>query len=131
MADLVGARYFGRETVLAFALDVLDLVIFVSIGRSAHRHGITVSGMASTLWPFAIGLSTSWVVVELLRVRPTSLRAALIVVLSTVTVGMVLRVIAGQGTAVAFILVALVFLGATMTGWRLAYNEVKRRHSRH
>ena len=32
---------------------------------------------------------------------------------------MVLRVIAGQGTAFAFIVVALVFLGLFMLGWRL------------
>ena len=38
---------------------------------------------------------------------------------STVVVGMSLRVIAGQGTAVAFVGVALGFLGAIMLGWRL------------
>ena len=32
---------------------------------------------------------------------------------------MILRVVAGQGTALAFILVAFGFLGATMVGWRL------------
>ena len=33
---------------------------------------------------------------------------------------MVLRVVAGQGTAVAFIVVALAFLGLFLLGWRLA-----------
>jgi hypothetical protein len=37
----------------------------------------------------------------------------------TVVVGMILRVMSGQGTAVAFIVVALGFLGATMVGWRI------------
>ena len=32
---------------------------------------------------------------------------------------MLLRVVSGQGTAVAFIAVALIFLGVTMLGWRL------------
>ncbi len=32
---------------------------------------------------------------------------------------MVLRVVAGQGTAVAFIAVALAFLGLFLLGWRL------------
>jgi FtsH-binding integral membrane protein len=35
-----------------------------------------------------------------------------------VTVGMVFRVIAGQGTAVAFVIVALAFLGLALLGWR-------------
>jgi FtsH-binding integral membrane protein len=38
--------------------------------------------------------------------------------LGTVALGMVLRVVAGQGTAVAFIVVALVFLGLFLLGWR-------------
>jgi hypothetical protein len=33
---------------------------------------------------------------------------------------MVLRVVSGQGTALAFILVALAFLGLFLLGWRLA-----------
>ena len=39
---------------------------------------------------------------------------------------MVLRVIAGQGTAFAFILVALAFLGLFLLGWRLAARLVTR-----
>jgi hypothetical protein len=36
-----------------------------------------------------------------------------------VAVGMLLRVVAGQGTAVSFIIVALCFLGLFLLGWRL------------
>nr|WP_279472852.1 DUF3054 family protein [Actinomadura darangshiensis] len=32
--------------------------------------------------------------------------------------GMVLRVVSGQGTAFAFVVVASVFLGLTLLGWR-------------
>jgi hypothetical protein len=39
--------------------------------------------------------------------------------LGTVAVGMVLRVVSGQGTAFAFVLVALGFLGLFLLGWRL------------
>jgi len=41
---------------------------------------------------------------------------------------MILRVIAGQGTAFAFILVALGFLGALLLGLRLLYGALTRRH---
>jgi hypothetical protein len=47
----------------------------------------------------------------------------------TVTIGMVLRVLAGQGTAVAFILVALCFLGAGMLGWRVLLSRFRRQRS--
>jgi hypothetical protein len=33
---------------------------------------------------------------------------------------MILRVVSGQGTAAAFIVVALAFLGLFLLGWRLA-----------
>jgi hypothetical protein len=36
-----------------------------------------------------------------------------------VALGMLLRVVGGQGTAVAFIIVALAFLGLFLLGWRL------------
>jgi hypothetical protein len=39
--------------------------------------------------------------------------------LGTVALGMLLRVVSGQGTAPAFIGVALVFLGLFLLGWRL------------
>ena len=39
--------------------------------------------------------------------------------LGAVALGMVLRVVSGQGTAFAFILVALAFLGLFLLGWRL------------
>ena len=56
------------------------------------------------------------------RVRAAGIAAWL----GAVAVGMVLRVIAGQGTAIAFIVVALVFLGLFMLGWRLAARLVTR-----
>lgn len=50
-----------------------------------------------------------------------------LVCVSTVALGMALRVVSGQGTAVAFVLVALGFLGAVMLGWRLLGAYVQRR----
>ena len=40
--------------------------------------------------------------------------------------GMVLRVVAGQGTAVAFVGVALAFLGLFLLGWRLVFRLFRR-----
>jgi len=38
-----------------------------------------------------------------------------------VAVGMILRVLSGQGTTLAFIFVALAFLGLMLLGWRLLF----------
>jgi len=49
--------------------------------------------------------------------------------LFTVAVGQVLRMVAGQGTALAFIIVSLLFLGLFLLGWRLIAQLAGRRIS--
>lgn len=107
-------------------VDLLCLVVFVAIGRSTHDHGVALRGMLSTLWPFAIGLGVSWAVLVRRHRSGTSFADVALIVVVTVALGMVLRVIAGQGTAVAFIIVALAFLSLTIGGWRLAIHGWRR-----
>ena len=109
------------------AIDVLFIVLFVGIGRSAHRHGITLSGMASTLWPFAAGLAVGWLSTWRRHHTGTAPLDGLVIVVFTVALAMVLRVVSGQGTAVAFIIVALAFLTLFLVGWRLLTREILRR----
>jgi hypothetical protein len=100
------------------ALDLVATLVFVGIGRAVHTDGLTVRGMASTAWPFLTGLACGWLVIAARRRDLTSWTGGAVVVLATVAIGMTLRVISGQGTAFAFVIVALCFLGATMLGWR-------------
>ena len=103
----------------AGALDVAAVLVFVAIGRSSHEHGITLAGMAGTSWPFLAGLAAGWIVARAWR-RPFEVApTAVIVWVSCVAVGMALRVAAGQGTAVAFVAVALAFLALELLGWRV------------
>jgi len=113
----------------AVLLDLVAIVVFVSIGRSAHRHGLTIGGELSTLWPFAVGLAAGWGVVRWRHGAGTSRRDGLIIVVTTVALGMVLRVVAGQGTAAAFIVVALVFLTLFLVGWRVVAQLVTSRRA--
>lgn len=108
-------------------LDLFVVVLFVVIGRHNHHHGDSLSGIVSTTWPFAVGLAAGWTIVVTRRQSGASLGAGVEVWLATVALGMVLRVLVGQGTAVAFILVALAFLGALMLGPRLVRSKFPRR----
>ena len=47
--------------MVAGALDVVAVLIFVAIGRASHDHGETLAGVASTAWPFLAGLGVGWV----------------------------------------------------------------------
>ncbi len=102
------------------ALDVASVLAFVVIGRAAHERGLALAGVASTAWPFLAGLAAGWGAARAWRGPTSLLPAGVAAWLSCVALGMVLRVVSGQGTALAFILVSLGFLGATMLGWRLA-----------
>jgi peptidoglycan/LPS O-acetylase OafA/YrhL len=108
-----------RSAVRAAVIDVCCILLFVVIGRASHTKGESAAGLASTAWPFLAGLAAGWLASRAWR-RPAALVPSGVAAwLGTVAVGMVLRVLAGQGTAFAFIIVALVFLGLFLLGWRL------------
>jgi len=111
----------------AYIFDTVALLIFVAIGRRAHEHGITVAGMASTFWPFAIGLLAGWILIIRTNRDLTATRSGLWIVVVTVALGMVLRVVSGQGTAVTFIIVALVFQSLFLMGWRAVFGVLAQR----
>lgn len=111
---------------VAVVLDVVCVLVFVIIGLFSHTKGEAVATIASVSWPFLSGLGIGWLISRAWR-RPLTLRpTGLTVWLSTVAFGMILRVVSGQGTAFAFILVALAFLGLVLLGWRLIARLVTR-----
>jgi hypothetical protein len=114
------------KIAVGVGLDLLAILIFVAIGRSVHQHGESISGLASTTWPFGVGLAMAWVTALAVHRTPSRPRVGVGITGVTVTVGMVLRVLAGQGTAFAFVVVALVFLGAEMALWRVAGTVINR-----
>jgi peptidoglycan/LPS O-acetylase OafA/YrhL len=116
-----------RLARVAVLLDICCVLAFVIIGRDSHTKGESLAGIASTSWPFLCGLGAGWAASRAWR-RPLALRpAGLAVWLCTVALGMILRVVSGQGTAFAFILVALAFLGLFLLGWRLLAQLLARR----
>jgi hypothetical protein len=114
-----------RSARLAAALDVGCVLVFVIIGRASHTKGESLAGVASTAWPFLAGLAGGWLATAGLagqrawrqpfRLWPAGVGAWL----GAVVLGMAFRVVSGQGTAPAFVGVALAFLGLFLLGWRL------------
>ena len=116
-----------RPARVAAVLDICCVVIFVVIGRASHVKGESLAGIASTSWPFLCGLAAGWLVSRAWR-RPLALLPAGVAAwLATVALGMILRVVSGQGTALSFVIVALVFLGLFLLGWRLVWKLAARR----
>jgi hypothetical protein len=109
-----------RSARLAVLLDVCCVLVFVIIGRASHTQGETLGGIASTAWPFLAGLACGEVAARAWRQPLALVPAGVGAWLGAVLVGQALRVLAGQGTAPAFIVVSLLFLGVFLLGWRLA-----------
>jgi hypothetical protein len=112
-----------RSAAGAAAADLGCVLLFVVIGRANHHDGGGAAGLWDTFWPFATGAVAGLLVTRWWRRPAALLPTGVVVWLATVTVGMILRVLAGQGTAFAFILVALAFLGLFQLGWRLLWQR--------
>lgn len=115
-----------RAVVIAMLLDVCSVLAFVMIGRNAHHNGDTLAGTWHTAWPFLAGLAIGLLAVRFWR-KPTAIRpAGLGAWLGAAGSGMVIRVAAGQGTALAFIGVAFAFLALFLLGWRalVSYHRI-------
>ncbi len=109
-----------RRTILAFAADVVAVLLFVAIGRRSHGAGNVWSGLLTTAAPFLIGLFSGWLVAAR-RSSPTDVPAGVTVWVATVSIGLVVRrYVFGDGTAIAFIVVATLTLALLIIGWRFA-----------
>ena len=112
------------RAALGVLADVCCVLIFVAIGRANHHAGDTLAGVVSTSWPFLAGLAAGELATRAWR-RPFALvPTGAGVWLATVALGQALRVVAGQGTAASFIIVALCFLGLFLLGWRVVVRIV-------
>ena len=106
------------------------VLLFVVIGRANHHDGGGLAGLWDTFWPFAAGTAAGLLATRYWR-RPAALVPVGVGVwLGTVAIGMLLRVVSGQGTAFAFILVALAFLGLFQLGWRFVVSRATRARTR-
>jgi peptidoglycan/LPS O-acetylase OafA/YrhL len=108
----------GRTVALSVVADVALVLVFVLIGRSSHAEGFSVLGTLVTLWPFLAGLVVGWLATRAWRRPTTVLRAGIPIWIATVVIGMLLRVISGQGVQVSFVIVATIVLAIFLLGWR-------------
>ena len=109
----------SRMILWSAVADAASIVIFVAIGRKNHDEGQAASGIFRVAAPFLLALLVGWVIARAWK-EPLSQKSGVIVSLTTIVLGMLLRkLVFDDGTATAFIIVATVFLGTLLNGWRL------------
>lgn len=119
--------------------DFFAVLVFAFIGRMNHAEGLSLHGLFSTTWPFALGAAIGWSLAYLYahmradhgfdypfhpeRVFPDGV----LVWVGAVVIGMILRQQFHQGVALSFIIVATIVLGVFLLGWRAARMVLSRR----
>lgn len=103
---------------IALAFDAILVVVFAAIGRGSHARAATIAGLFETAWPFLAGLAITWVVALVWRSPLAIFRAGVPVWIGTVALGMLFRMLSGQGTALPFVIVATLTLALMLIGWR-------------
>lgn len=118
-----------RRASFAAGLDSFVVVLFVAIGRRQHEEDSAIRGLVTTAAPFLIALLIAWLVLRAWN-RPTELRTGIGIWAIVVTVGMLLRhFVFDDGTATSFIVVATLFLGLFIVGWRAAFGALEHRRA--
>ncbi len=124
---------------MPFAVDVVLVVVFCLLGRRSHDEAVLGTGLLRTFWPFGTGLVLGWVIAVAVASGREGASAArrfdgravwptgVILWLSTLIGGMVLRGVSGQTVAFSFVLVATSFLGLFLVGWRVIAQVVRTR----
>jgi peptidoglycan/LPS O-acetylase OafA/YrhL len=109
----------------AVALDVIAVLAFAIIGRSSHAEATDLTGVLHTAWPFLVGCLLGLALSRFWR-APVSLRTGVVVWLTTVVAGLLLRVAGGSTAQLPFVIVTTVVLGVLLVGWRAGYLVVRR-----
>jgi hypothetical protein len=108
----------GATVISTAVADACCVVAFVVIGRHAHHNGESLAGIWHTAWPFLAGLAIGLAAARYWR-RPVGIVPSGVGAwVGAAGAGMLIRVLAGQGTDAAFIAVATAFLALFLIGWR-------------
>lgn len=116
-----------RQIATALGLDAFSIVLFAAIGRREHDQSSALVDVFETAAPFLIGAAVAWLIVRAWR-HPLSVYVGVAIWPITMLVGMITRnLVFDRGTAASFVVVATLFLGACLVGWRLVWRVYSRR----
>ncbi|HET8603605.1 MAG TPA: DUF3054 domain-containing protein [Marmoricola sp.] len=115
------------RSLLPLLADVACLAAFALAGKTSHEAGASDWVVLAIAWPYVLSASLAHVWFSLRGGSPQRVwPEGTLVVAVTYVLGMALRVASGRGIAVAFLVVAALFLSLTMLGWRAVVTAAAR-----
>ena len=109
--------------------DIICVLVFCAVGRRSHDEGLSVTGVATTAWPFLTGTVVGWLASRGWRQPTAVVPTGVSVWLGTVVIGMVLRKASSAGVAASFVVVAASVTALLLLGWRTVVGLALRRRS--
>ena len=97
-------------------IDVVVVMLFIYAGRETR--GIALLDDVLEAVPFILGILTGWLVGRVWRAPRLVLWPGIIVWVSTVVVGLAVRVLIGAPTDSRFMFITFISLGVFLLGWR-------------
>ncbi|WP_210414590.1 DUF3054 domain-containing protein [Microlunatus elymi] len=122
---------------VAVGIDVVAVLLFALVGRRSHDEANTFVDVLGTAWPYLAATVVGSLIAAVLPKRsggnrsPYSWTTSVIVWVTTVVLGMVLRMLSGDTAAWPFWIVAFISLGILLIGWRVVARAVLRARARH
>ena len=106
--------------------DLVVLLLFVAIGRSSHHGPSGVGYFLRVLWPFALAMLLGYIATRLV-LAPLAWRRVAGTWVITIAVAEALRLsVQDRPWKPAFLVVATLFIGACMFGWRFVAARIRR-----
>lgn len=113
---MVTKRGRAAAAIGYFLVDVVVVMLFIYAGRETR--GIALLDDVLEAVPFLLGILAGWLVGRVWRAPRLVLWPGIIVWVSTVAVGLAVRVLIGAPTDSRFMFITFISLGVFLLGWR-------------
>jgi hypothetical protein len=118
------------QRLVWLGIDAIGVLVFCAVGRRSHDEGFSITGVATTAWPFLTGTVVGWLASRAWQRPAAVVPTGVVVWLCTVVVGMLLRKASSAGVAASFVVVAASVIAVLLLGWRAVVGLALRRRSK-
>lgn len=107
--------------IIRIIIDIALIVAFAVAGRASHQESLDLDGITRTAAPFVGAALLFWIFSILTNRAMPKLKEGVAIWATVLVMGMLFRIMVGDGVQIAFILVAAATLALFLIGWRAVW----------